>query len=94
MDDSDSEFPPLSPIAPLIKYTTRSSLAASGLPDGGTNTVAGPSFIHHSQSNDTQGTTGNGHGVEVIEIKGTSFCFCSLTIVKYIKFRFRIVTFP
>ena len=79
IDDSDSEFPLLGTPTPLIRYATRSSLAA--LPGGDANAVAGPSTVRHSQSNGTQEATSNGHGAEVIEIEGTSFRCCE--IVEY-----------
>ena len=76
IDESDSESDiqvPLGRITPLIKYTTRSSLAA--LPGGEVNIVAGPSNIHHSQSNlnGTQETTRNWEDGDVFEIDGTYF---------------------
>lgn len=78
IDDSDSDFPPLGPIAPRIKYTTRSSLAALPGEDGNAVAGPGPSTIHHSESNGTQEATSNRHGWEVIEIEGTSFHHCSV----------------
>lgn len=62
--DSDSDLPLA--IAPLIKYTTRSSGAES-------HPVAGPSTIHQTQSNGTQETTSNRRIVDVFEIEGPSF---------------------
>lgn len=42
--DHDSDFLPPLPTTPLIKYTTRSSLAV--LPDRGASAVAGPCTLH------------------------------------------------
>jgi len=98
IDDSDSDFPPLGSITPLIKYTTRSSLAA--LPGGDTDNVAGPSTICQSQSNnthETQETSSNSHhlhGAEVIEIEGNSFHRSSMKLMKKSLFQIQIRFLP
>lgn len=66
VNDSDGDFP--IPAPRLIKYATRSSLAA-----GDTISVAGPSNLLHSVIDDTEETTSNRHGADVIEIEGTFF---------------------
>jgi|SRR5882762_240340 len=81
--DSDSD---VTPLGPIIKYTTRSSLAA--LPAGDASNVAGPSTDDNNvagpstrrQSNGTQERS-NRNGVEVIEIEGTSFHRCSVSLL-------------
>jgi hypothetical protein len=101
IDDSDSDFPPLGGIIPLIKYTTRSSLAA--LPGGDANNVAGPSTIRQSQSNgtdETQETSSNSHhlhgapGAVVIEIEGNSFHCSSMKLLRNFKFQIQIRFLP
>jgi hypothetical protein len=72
INDSDSDLPLA--IAPLIKDTTRSSLAA--LPSADGYPVAGPSTIHQTQGNGTQETTSNRRIVDVFEIEGPSFRRC------------------
>lgn len=79
INDSDSDFPPLGPITPLITYTTWSSL-----PGGDANAVAGPSTLHQSQSNSMPETSSNRHhdSTEVIEIEGAYFLCCSGELLK------------
>ena len=73
IDDSNSDFPPLGSITPLIKYTTRSSLAA--VSGGDADNVAGPSTtgIGLSQSQNNCGQESSSHGADMIEVEGTSY---------------------